>query len=66
MNTNHLSAQQRRVIDTDGITLIGFDDRSRPVVEGAIGIPKQVRRWAIKRDGDPTDITGDVRMVGYE
>lgn len=51
---------QRRVITTEGVHLIGWDEKSRPVVEGMFGIPNQLRRWAILRNGDPTDVTGEV------
>ncbi len=53
-----LSAQQRRVVEQS--TLVGFDARDRPVVEKLVGIPGQLRRWAVLRSGDPADITEPV------
>lgn len=47
------SPAQRRVLDTAGIRRIGTDARNRPVVQGLVGIPNQLRTWAVKRDGDP-------------
>ena len=55
-----LSAAQRRVILTDGCLLVGFDTKQRPVVRMQVGIPRQWRRWALKRDGDPIDESGYV------
>lgn len=46
---------QRRVLSTAGIRRVGTDARNRPIVEGKVGIPNQLRTWAVKRDGDPTD-----------
>lgn len=54
------SAQQRRVLETKGVTLLGHDEAGRPVVEAMTGIPQQLRRWAVKRDGDPIEIKGNV------
>jgi hypothetical protein len=55
-----LSVQQRIVLDTKGVKLLGQDENGRPVVEQMAGIPHQLRRWAIKPDGDPADIKGTV------
>jgi hypothetical protein len=52
--------QQRRVLDTPRVKLLGYDEAGKPVVEGLTGIPHQLRRWALKTDGDPLDITGKV------
>jgi hypothetical protein len=51
---------QRRVMETDGIQLLGYDERNRPVVQGETGIPKQIRVWALLASGDPADVTGRV------
>lgn len=59
-----LSVQQRRVLATEGVRYVGVDAASRPVVEQESGIPRQLRRWAITRAGDPTDIRGEVRTGG--
>ena len=56
----HLSTQQRRVLAVEGIKHLGWDEKNRPVVEALSGIPRTLRRWAVKRDGDPTDIVGKV------
>jgi hypothetical protein len=56
-----LTAAVRRVLDTEGVTHVGWDENNRPVVEKMVGIPQQLRRWAVKRDGDPADIKGHVR-----
>jgi pantothenate kinase-related protein Tda10 len=56
-----LSKAQSRVVSMDGVTLEGWDAKNRPVVSAMLGIPNQLRRWAIKRDGDPTDVTDPVR-----
>jgi hypothetical protein len=55
------SVQQRRVLSTEGVKFIGEDAKGRPVVEMMVGIPNTLRRWAVKRDGDPTDITEPIR-----
>jgi hypothetical protein len=57
---NKLTKQQRRVLDTPRVKLLGYDEAGKPVVEGMTGIPHQLRRWALKADGDPLDITGKV------
>lgn len=49
------TSQQRRVLETPGVVRIGTDARNRPVVRAMAGIPAQLRTWAVKRDGDPTD-----------
>lgn len=56
-----LSAAQRRVLMTDGVEMLGWDEKGRPVVRAESGIPKQMRTWAILRNGDPADITGEVQ-----
>lgn len=52
-----LSTAQRRIIDSEGVTLEGWDAKGRPVVSMMAGIPAQLRRWAVLKNGDPTDIT---------
>ncbi len=56
------SAQQRRVLNTKGVTLLGVDEKGRPVVEAQLGIPNQLRRWALLRSGDPADVTGEITL----
>jgi hypothetical protein len=61
-----MSTQQRQVIAADliaadHIRFMGFDERGRPVVKGKLGIVGPVATWALKRDGDPIDVTGRVR-----
>lgn len=58
-----LTTQQRRVVQSPGITLVGVDRRGRPVVEGKAGAWSGVQRWAVKRDGDPTDVAEPVEEV---
>lgn len=53
---SRLSPAQRRVIETPGVTLEGYDASGRPVVTQMAGIPQQLRRWALLRSGDPTDV----------
>jgi hypothetical protein len=55
-----LTKQQRQVLDAPRVDFLGYDEAERPVVEGMFGIPHQLRRWAIKADGDPADIVGKV------
>lgn len=52
----NLSPAQRRIIETPDVTLEGFDANGRPVVSQMAGIPQQLRRWALLKTGDPTDI----------
>lgn len=54
------STAQARVLNTEGVTLLGYDEAGRPVAQGESGIPKQTRTWALLRNGDPTDIQGEV------
>lgn len=61
-----LSAQQRRVLATEGLTYLGTDARERPVVEGLVGIPQQARTWAVLRSGDPADVVQPVSLVQRE
>lgn len=63
MNAFRPSTQQRRVLDTEGVRLVGFDARQRPVVEALTGIPQSLRRWAVKRDGDPADVVEPVQAA---
>lgn len=51
------SAAQRRVINNPHVTLVGVDARGRPVVSGKSGIPEREMTWALKRDGDPIEVT---------
>lgn len=51
------SPAQQRVIDHDRVTLVGHDAKDRPVVRALVGIPNQMRQWAVLRSGDPTDVT---------
>lgn len=55
-----LSAQQRRVLSTPGVNYLGRDEKNRPVVSAMTGIPQQYRTWAVLKNGDPTDVTGQV------
>lgn len=56
------TAQQRRVINSDGVTFLGWDENNRPVVQATSGIPRQKRPpMALTRAGDPVDIKGQVR-----
>lgn len=59
MNYNW-SRYQRAIIGHPEVTLVGVDQRGRPVVEKASGIPAQIRRWAVTRGGDPVDVTEPV------
>lgn len=52
-----LTKAQQQVVNTEGVTLIGWDAKFRPVVEGPVGIPARTQRWALLKNGDPTDIT---------
>lgn len=36
--------------------ILGIDSNQRPVVVASTGIPRQLRTWAILRNGDPTDV----------
>lgn len=56
-----LTAQQKRVVQTPGVSFLGWDEKDRPVVEGMFGIPQQLRRWAITRKGDQIEVTGYIR-----
>jgi hypothetical protein len=58
-----LSVQQRLVLASPRVRLLGVDAKGRPVVEAPVGIPQQVRRWAVLRSGDPADVTEPVRNV---
>ena len=51
------------VLNTPGVRLVGIDAKNRPVVEKMAGIPHQLRRWAILRNGDPADVTEPVEKV---
>lgn len=57
------SPQQRLVLATDGLTYLGTDAKTRPVVEGLAGIPNTLRTWAVLRNGDPTDVTQPVQLA---
>jgi hypothetical protein len=70
MTTRRLSPGQRRVIGSEGVEWVGWDSRGRPVVKAYYysGFlqpldPDQrnsgstLRQWAIKRDGEPIDVT---------
>jgi len=55
-----LSPSQRRVLNTPGVNHIGWDERGRPVVTAMTCVPNQRRTWAVLRDGDPTNVSGEV------
>jgi hypothetical protein len=55
-----LSRSQRRVIDTHGVTLVGFDDAGRPVVERKATWGENVERWSVTKTGEPVDVRGKV------
>lgn len=56
-----LSAAQRRILMNREVEFLGWDENNRPVVQGEFGIPRQMRTWALLRNGDPADIKGEVR-----
>jgi hypothetical protein len=58
------SAQQRRVIDTPGVRLIGVDAKGRPVVEVKSQWGSNMLRWALRKDGDPADIVPPISIAG--
>jgi hypothetical protein len=58
------SPAQRRVLNIDGVRLEGWDAKNRPVVSAMLGIPNQLRRWAILRSGEPTNVTEPVTANG--
>lgn len=35
--------------------LMGIDENHLPVIRACVGIPRTSRKWAIRRNGDPTD-----------
>lgn len=55
-----LTPKQRRVIGNDNVTLVGYDEAGRPVVNAMVGNPQQLRTWALNRQGDPADVRGQV------
>lgn len=56
---HNYSIHQMRVIGTEGVTLVGNDQRGRPVVEKD-GLWGRRKRWAVGRNGDPVEIYGTV------
>lgn len=54
------NAQQRRVLEHDTTTFLGWDENGRPCVEAMTGIPYRLQRWAVLRSGDPADIVGTI------
>lgn len=53
-----LSTQQKRVINDDRVNWEGWDAKERPVV--SLDDWRGFRRWAVLRNGDPTDVTEPV------
>jgi hypothetical protein len=58
--TFELTKAQATVLNLDGIKFIGVDSKNRPVVEGNVGNPHRRVRWALLKNGDPTDVTEPV------
>jgi hypothetical protein len=66
-----LTGAQKRVIDSDDVNWEGWDAKGRPVVGAyyyagflqnrATANPESTyRSWALKKNGDPTDVTEPV------
>lgn len=60
MGDPRLSKAQMDAIEStcksdSGARLLGLDQKLRPVVRARVGIPREVRTWALLRNGDPTD-----------
>jgi hypothetical protein len=71
-----LSVAQRRVVNNDDVSWVGWDDKNRPVVSawyyaGLIqpqdperrNKESELRTWAMTKNGDPTDITEPVTRI---
>lgn len=56
------TARQRRVMESDEVEVVGFDERARPVVRyrDRTNQLKTKQSWALTRDGEPTEIAGTV------
>lgn len=39
----------------------GLDAKLRPVLRASLGIPRRESRYALLRNGDPTDVTGSIK-----
>ena len=63
MSTATLTTQQRRVVETATVHLVGWDAKGRPVVSGLVGIPQRRQTWALLKNGDPADITSPISQV---
>lgn len=53
-----LTKKQREVIEASNVTLIGFDERNRPVVE--VTIRRKIHRWAVLPDGQNVSVSGGI------
>lgn len=60
--TKNTTAQQRRVIHSEGVVFLGWDENNRPVIEAKAGTWADVQRWALTRDGDPVPVKGFIRQ----
>lgn len=56
-----MTPAQLRVVTTRNVQVVGCDEAGRPVCEYTDGLQKG-HRWAVKKDGDPTDIQGSVSV----
>ena len=58
MNYPKLTAAQKRVINSHGVTFLGMDEKGRPVVEKKETWGDSMVSWAITKNGEPTEISG--------
>lgn len=71
-----LSRHQRIVIDylrgerrndssrSEQYKIVGVDERGRPVLQKPERWSGGTMRWAVLRNGDPTDVTGPIKPIG--
>lgn len=63
MSNPALTAQQRRVVNTSGVRLLGIDAKGRPVVEMLAGIPNRMQRWSLTKAGEAADVVEPVAPI---
>lgn len=71
-----LTGAQKRVIDNDDVAWVGWDAKNRPVVNAYYfagflqprakdrrNAEAKLKTWAIKKDGDPTEVLEPVTGI---